>query len=131
MEPLKNTIRFCIDDFCVRLPGPGFHPAAIRYAALRRSEAGNPMVQVVFELEDAPDADSRVVEYYLVGGPDKRFVTLSRRKLAALVQACGIGLAPDDELVLDELVDRRLQIRLFHQTRDDETRLRVAAFKPW
>jgi hypothetical protein len=130
MELVNNTIRFKLDDFCVRLPAPGFHPAIIRYAELRRSEAGNLMVQIVFDLEDAPAIDARIVEYFVIEGPGERFVAFARRRLASLVQASGINVAPGDEFDLDQLVKRRLQIRITHQTRDDETRVRVTGFKP-
>jgi hypothetical protein len=123
------TIRFENRDFLDPLPEEGFHPAVVYAVRCRTSENHNPLVQVTYQLPEAPSDRDRLVDHFIVTGNNPRAVSVGRRRLLALCRACGLEPQEGENLSLQELVGARLQVRVVHDTYQGMRRARVRAYR--
>jgi hypothetical protein len=121
--------RFHDHDFDEGLPAAGTYRATIHAARLRRSARGNPMLEVVHELEELP-GHRRVTDYFVLEGASERGVAVARHRLVELYRACGLDPHGGDEIQPEELVGGVLHVRLGHQERDGQQHLRVLGYRP-
>jgi hypothetical protein len=124
------SLHFQPSDLDEVLPEEGFHEAVIDTARLRTSESGNPTVQVIYRLPQAPPGAQTVSEYFVVAGANPTALAISRRRLVALYRACGLEPRSGDEIQLADLVDTRLEIRVGHETYAGTRRPRVLGYRP-
>lgn len=118
--------QFQQSDLDDELPPPGYYRSSITSARFRRSARGNDMIQLVYQLEDAPGTHSHVTEYFVVGGATPRTLAFARRRLAQLYRACGFSPEEGDEIDPADLLGSRLEVRVEHDEWRGESRLRVA-----
>lgn len=125
-----GTIRFHVSDLSDPVPELGWHEAIVHAARQRMSERGNPTVQVIYHLpEVSPDRD-RVTEYFPVAGDNPRAAAIGRRRLWGLCRACGVRLREGDQLHLDDLIGRELEIHVSHESWQGSKRARVSGCRP-
>jgi hypothetical protein len=123
------TIRFGIAELNDKLPAEGYHEAVVASARMRRSQNGNPMLQVTYDLPQASPGCDTVPEYFVLAGSTPRACTVSRRRLFALYHACGFHPRDGEVLRPADLVGSQLEIRLGHETYDGTLRLRVLGYR--
>jgi hypothetical protein len=121
---MGEPLHFEADDF-VELPAPGHYHARITTARHRTSGAGNPMIQVVYELE----AGHACVSEYFVFGGSARGLAMARRKLVQLYRACGLTAKGGDAIDPADLLGAQLEVKVEHDEWDGEPRLRVAGHR--
>jgi hypothetical protein len=124
---MGEPLHFEVEDFG-ELPEAGHYQATIATARHRTSGAGNPMIQVVYELEAVAAGYARVSEYFVLGG-SVRGQAMARRKLAQLYRACGLAVKGGDAIDPADLLGARLEVRVEHDEWDGEPRLRVAGHR--
>jgi hypothetical protein len=117
--------RFEPDDLRVELPAPGFYTAVVTNARFRRSEAGNDMLHVVYQLELPMPGHDRVSEYFIVSGGSPRGRACARQRLVMLFRACGIEPCAGDPIEPADLLGSRVEVRVDHELWQGRPRLRV------
>jgi hypothetical protein len=125
---MEDSLHFDADDLRNDLPAPGCYRGTVATARHRTSAAGNPMIQVVYELEGVVGSHARVSEYFAFGGSERGQAT-ARRKLAGLYRACGLAPKGGDAIDPADLLGARLEIRVEHDEWQGERRLRVASHR--
>jgi hypothetical protein len=125
---MGETLHFDAEDLRDDLPAPGHYRGTIATARHRMSAAGNPMIQVVYELEGVAAGHARVSEYFVLGG-SPRGQAMARRKLAQLFRACGLSPKGGDAIDPADLLSAQLEVRVEHDEWDGEPRLRVASHR--
>jgi hypothetical protein len=123
------SIRFETSDFVDPLPEEGFHPAIVYAVRCRVSENKNPVVQVTYQLPEAPLDRDRLVDHFIVAGGNARAIAVGRRRLLTLIRACGIDPKEGESLSLQGLVGSRLTIRIAHEDYQGSPRARVRAYR--
>lgn len=124
-----TSIRFSISDLSDVPLAPGWYPAQISSARLRRSANGNLMVHVVFVLDGRDDASARLAEYFVLEGASAHGLATARRRLARLYRAAGHDPKPDDEIVLAHLVGSQLEVEVDRDSWQGQPRLRVVGHR--
>lgn len=127
--PSLPSIRFETRDFVDQLPEEGFHPAVVFAVRCRVSENDNPLVQVTYQLLDAPPDRDRLVDHFIITGANARAVSVGRRRLITLCRACGVEPQEGEDLSLQALVGAELEIRIAHDTYQGTPRARVRAYR--
>jgi hypothetical protein len=125
---MGDTLHFDADDLLEALPSPGYYRGTVATARHRTSAAGNPMIQVVYELEGVAPGHARVSEYFALGG-SVRGQAMARRKLAQLFRACGLVPKSGDAIDPADLLGVQLEVRVEHDEWDGQPRLRVASHR--
>ena len=125
---MGDPLHFDADDLLEKLPEPGYYRATVATARHRTSAAGNPMIQVVHELEGVSAGHARVSEYFALGG-SARGQAMARRKLAQLYRACGLAPKGGDAIDPADLLGAQLEVRVEHDEWNGEPRLRVASHR--
>ena len=127
--PAFPRIRFENRDFVEPLPEEGFHPAVVYDVRCRISENHNPVVQVTYQLGDAPPDRDRLADHFIITGGNLRAIAVGRRRLLTLLRACGIEPQEGEELSLQALVGSPLEIRVVHDTYQGTQRARVRSYR--
>jgi hypothetical protein len=125
---MGDPLCFDANDLRNDLPAPGYYTSTVVTARHRTSAAGNPMIQVVYELEDVAAGHARVSEYFALGGSE-RGQAMARRKLAQLYRACGLAPKGGDTIDPADLLGARLEVRVEHDQWQGERRLRVTSHR--
>ena len=125
---MGDPVHFDDDDLRDDLPAPGYYSGTVATARHRTSAAGNPMIQVVYELEGVTGGHARVSEYFALGGSE-RGQAMARRKLGQLYRACGLAPKGGDAIDPADLLGARLEVRVEHDEWQGERRLRVASHR--
>jgi hypothetical protein len=123
------SIRFTNEDFVEPLPSKGAHEATILNVRCRTSESGNPLIQVTFQLLDEEPPKDRVVDHFIVAGATPRAVAIGRQRLLSMCRACGVEPTENENLALDDLLGRALEVRLDHDTYLGSKRARVRGYR--
>ena len=123
-----STFRFRLSEQYEELPSAGYYPGTIVSAQCRRSSRGNPMLQVSSELDEVVEAYSKVADYFVLEGVSEQGAATARRRLAELCRAAGLDPYAG-EVVTEELVGARVEVRVDHDQYGDQPRLRVVGYR--
>lgn len=121
--------RFEPVDFLDGLPLPGTYRATVASARLRKSSAGNEMLEVVHTLEEVPPGQEQVADYFVLEGASPRGLAVARSRLVQLYRACGLNPQGGDEIRPEDLVGAEVGVRVEHEERDGRVRLRVLGYR--
>lgn len=120
---------FLDEDLAQPLPVPGYYLVAVVSARWRRSSAGNRMAHVVFALDGVPANHERVSDYFALEGTTPRGLTLARARLVELFQACCQTPRAGDEIRLEDLPCKLLEVKLDHEVWQGQPKLRVVGYR--
>jgi hypothetical protein len=123
-----KRVRFEDADFSDGLLAPGAYRASVRSAKLRQSKQGNWMVEVICELAETGGKE-RVTDYFVLEGASSRGLAVARCRLVELYRACGLDPQSGDEIHPEELAGAEIEVKVGHQERDGEIRLRVVGYR--
>ena len=124
-----STVRFETSDFFSGLPPAGTYRGTIRSAQLRESREGNRMVEVVVSVEAAGAAHD-VRDYFVLEGASPRGLCVARARLVELYRACGLDPQSGDEIRPEDLEGATLEVKVRHEERDGQVRLRIVGYRP-
>ncbi len=128
----QNTTSFQFQDFPDEPPAPGYYPGSVRSARFRRSSNRNHMLHVLHALEGVSPAYQLLADYFVLEGErvTPAGILFSRRRLLELYHACRLYPGEGDDIVPDQLLNARLQIRVDHEEWEGRRRLRVVGYRP-
>lgn len=126
---MTDALTFADADFD-RLAEPGIYKSTIVAGRFRTSEQGNKTLQIVHELEGLAPGRDRVAEYFVLDGSSPRGRAMSRRRLVELYRSCGFEPKGGDEIDPSDLLDRKLEVRVEHDSWQGRPRLRVTSHRP-
>jgi hypothetical protein len=124
-----SKARFETLDFLGGLPPPGTYRGHIASARLRQSSRGNQMVEVVYTLDEVPPGQEKVADYFVLEGASPRGLAVARFRLVELYRACGLHPHGGDEIRPEDLVGAQVGVRIDHQERDGQVRVRVVGYR--
>jgi len=107
-----SGFRFDADDLRLDLPVPGWYPAHVQHARLRRSPSSHRMLEVVYAVAEVDPAYARLGEYFVLEGGSAFGLSRTRRRLVELYRACGIDPKPDDEISPPALIGKAVEVEL-------------------
>jgi hypothetical protein len=116
-------------DFLGGLLPPGTYRGSVASARLRQSSAGNEMVEVVCRLDEVPTGQEKVTDYFVLEGASPRGLAVARWRLVELYRACGLTPHGGEEICPEDLVGAPVGVRLDHQERDGQVRVRVVGYR--
>lgn len=96
----------------------GIHAVKIATAEVKKSQGGNDMIVVAFEVTKGTDKGARVYENYVL-------TDTSLWKLKGLLQAIGMKADGKIQLDVDKLIGKVCQINVQHEEYDGKLRARV------
>jgi hypothetical protein len=118
------------EDLPQILPAPGFYPATVTNARFRHSVRGNRMLHLLLRLHGLPPAFQCIADYFVLQGASARGLWVARRRLVQLYHACGFYPEEGDEVLPSHLIDTRLEVKVDHVEWENQTRLRILAYRP-
>ncbi len=124
-----SNARFEVSDFGAGVLAPGRYECEVVSAQLRRSRQGHHMVEVVLTLVDADAGSTQVRDYFVLEGVSPRGLAVARSRLVELYRACEVEPQPGDEIAPEQLVDARIEVKLDHEERDGQWRLRAVGYR--
>ena len=120
---------FKLEDLSQILPAPGFYLATLTNARFRHSARGNCMLHVVYRLEGLSPAYQRLADYFVLEGASPQGISVARRRLVQLYHACGFHPEDGEEILPSQLIDARLQVKVDHVEWENQSRLRILAYR--
>lgn len=126
MPKIKYDLRDVESSGGFETPPPGLYRAKLAECNVKKSKAGNDMLECVYELNRGDHKGSRVWDYVVLN-------EASEWKLKQFLEAVGKiagKRSAKGAFDPDEFEDAEVQIRLKHETYNDEPRARVAAVLP-
>jgi hypothetical protein len=126
-----NRYLFRSEDFLDDLPPAGAYPGRIARADFRRSITGNRMLHVELALEGVSPVYQHVADYFVLEGEAASVsgILFSRRRLVELFHACWLFPAEGEQIEPHQLLERRLQVRVHHESYNGRQRLRVVGYR--
>lgn len=125
MEPLRF-----LDTDVGAPPAPGWYAGSVATACWRQSSSNNRMVYLVLVLDGVSAPFDRIGDYFVLEGATPRGIACSRRRLVELFRACGLSPRAGDEIRPDDLLKRRIEVKIVHEAWKGSTRLQVVAYRP-
>ncbi len=125
---MTAVFRFCPSEPGEELPGPGYYLGTIVAARCRRSARGNRMLQVNSELDEVGESYAKVADYFVLEGVSRRGAATAQRRLTELCRAAGLDTRTG-EVVVEELVGARLQVKVAHDQYGHQPRLKVVGYR--
>ena len=125
---MSAVFRFRPSELYEELPGPGYYLGTIVSARSCRSSRGNPMLQVSSRLDEVAESYSKVADYFVLEGVSGQGAATARRRLVELCRAAGLDPWAG-ELVVDELVDVQLEVKVAHDQYGQQPRLKVVGYR--
>lgn len=126
MPKIKYDLRDVESSGGFETPPPGLYRAKLAECNVKKSKAGNDMLECIYELSRGDYKGSRVWDYVVLN-------EASEWKLKQFLEAVGKIAGKKSEKGAfdpDEFEDAEVQVRLKHETYNDEPRARVAAVLP-
>jgi hypothetical protein len=111
-------------------PAQGWHAGFVTAASWRQSTRHNRMVHLVLVLDGVSAPFDRIADYFVLEGATPRGIACSRRRLVELFRACGLSPSAGDEIRPDDLLNRRIEVKIVHEVWKGSTRLQVVAYRP-
>ena len=103
-------MRFNQEELFEELAPAGTYVARIVGAREKKSRQGHPMVAVWLRLQGRRGAGRGVADYFVTDGVPPAALTISRRRLLALVRSCGLEPPLDSDLDVKLLADRVVEV---------------------
>jgi hypothetical protein len=125
-----SKLCFAAVDLRRDLPAPGWYPARIQGGRLRRSAAGNRMLEVSYRLLEVEGWQGGLCEYFVLEGGSQFGLARSWRRLIGLYRAAGCEPATGAEVGARDLAGRKVEIAIEHDQWQGEPRLKVAGHRP-
>lgn len=126
MPKIKYDVRDVESSGGFETPPPGLYKAKLAECNLKESKSGNEMLECIYELIAGDYKGSRVWDYVVLN-------EASEWKLRQFLEAVGKVAGKrgaKGSFDPDEFEDAEVQVRLKHETYNDEPRARVAAVLP-
>jgi hypothetical protein len=126
MPKIKYDVRDVESSGGFETPPPGLYKAKLAECNLKESKSGNEMLECIYELVAGDYKGSRVWDYVVLN-------EASEWKLRQFLEAVGKvsgKRGAKGAFDPDEFEDAEVQVRLKHETYNDEPRARVAAVLP-
>jgi hypothetical protein len=126
MPKIKYDVRDVESSGGFETPPPGLYKATLAECNLQESKKGNEMLECIYELAGGDYKGSRVWDYVVLN-------EASEWKLRQFLEAVGKVAGKrgaKGSFDPDEFEDAEVQVRLKHETYNDEPRARVAAVLP-
>lgn len=126
MPKIKYDVRDVESSGGFETPPPGLYKAKLAECNLKESKSGNEMLECIYELISGDYKGSRVWDYVVLN-------EASEWKLKQFLEAVGKingKRGAKGSFDPDEFEDSEVQVRLKHETYNDEPRARVAAVLP-
>lgn len=126
MPKIKYDVRDVESSGGFETPLPGLYKAKLAECNLKESKSGNEMLECIYELVGGDYKGSRVWDYVVLN-------EASEWKLRQFLEAVGKVAGKrgaKGSFDPDEFEDAEVQVRLKHETYNDEPRARVAAVLP-
>ena len=127
---MNARVFFHTEDLSQVLPAPGYYSATVTSARFRHSVRGNRMLHLALRLEGVPPAFQCIADYFVLDGASSQGLSVARRRLAQLYRACGFYPEEGDEVLPSHLIDTRLEVKVDHVEWENQTRLRILAYRP-
>jgi hypothetical protein len=125
-----SKLCFAAEDLRHDRPAPGWYPARIESGRLRRSAAGNRMLEIVYRLPEIEGRYGRLCEYFVLEGGSAFGLARTWRRLIGLYRAAGREPAAGAEVGPRDLAGCEVEIELGHDQWRGEPRLTVAGHRP-
>jgi hypothetical protein len=125
-----SKLCFAAEDLRSDLPAPGWYPARIEGGRLRRSAAGNRMLELVYRVPELEGRCGRLCEYFVLEGGSAFGLTRTWRRLIGLYRAAGCAPAAGAEVGPRDLAGREVEVELGHDEWRGEPRLKVVGHRP-
>lgn len=125
MEPLRF-----LDSDVGGPPAPGWYTGSVTTVCWRQSSVNNRMVYLVLVLDGVSAPFDRISDYFVLEGATPRGIACSRRRVVELFRACGLAPRAGDEIRPDDLLKRRIEVKIVHEVWKGSTRLQVVAYRP-
>jgi hypothetical protein len=127
---MNARVFFNTEDLSQILPAPGSYAATVTNARFRHSVRGNRMLHLLLRLDGVPPAFQCIADYFVLEGASAHGLSVARRRLVALYHACGFYPEDGDEVLPSHLIDTRLEVTVDHVEWENQTRLRILAYRP-
>lgn len=126
---MSSKPTFQLEDLSQILPAPGYYSSTITHARFRHSAGGNCMLHVLHRLEGVSPAFQRVADYFVFEGASPQGISVARRRLVQLYHACGFHPEEGEEILPSQLIDARLQVKVDRVEWENQSRLRILAYR--